>query len=46
MVTTDITNQNINGFILIVRLKFWVQVVKIKSRSLIELRATKIRYFN
>ena len=45
-VTTDTTNHNINGYILIDRLTFWVQVVNIKSKSLIGLRATKMRYFS
>ena len=45
-VTTDTTHHNINGYILIVRLAFWVQVVKITSKALIGLRATKIRYFS
>ena len=43
-VTTDTTNHNISGYILIDRLTFWVHVVKIKSKSLVGLRATKIRY--
>ena len=45
-VTTDTTNNNVNGCKLIVRLAFWVHVVKLKSKSLIRLKATKIRYFS
>ena len=45
-VTIDVTNHDINGYILKVRLAFWVQVVKIKSKSLIGLKATKVRYFS
>ena len=44
--TTDTTSHNKNGYMLIDRLTFWVQVVKIESKSLIGLRATKMRYFS
>ena len=33
--TSNTTNRNVNGYILIIRLAFCVQAVKIKSKSLI-----------
>ena len=43
-VTTDTTNHDINGYTLRDSLTFWVHMVKIISKSLIGLRATKTRY--